>query len=482
MRKQLVARLLGAILMIEAACMLPSLAIALIYGDPGDARALLQSILPTLAVGLALRLIPKPESQNLRAKDGFAVVSLSWILLSIFGSLPFVFSKLLPGFVDALFESVSGFTTTGASVLTNFDRPLHGVMAWRSFTHWIGGMGVLVLTLALLPKLTGRTAHLVKAESPGPGLSKILPKMGDSAKVLYLIYGALTLLEFIALLCCGLNPYDAMIHSLSNAGTGGFSNYSTSIATFQNPAVSIVVTVFMFLFGLNFALFYQLLIGNWRGALKSEEMRWYAGITLVSIVLFTVMVRPLYQSLGDTIRNAAFTTTTILSTTGFSLADFDKWPVNAKMLIFLLMFLGANTGSTAGGIKTMRIALLWKQSGREIKRTYQPRRVQAIRFEGRVVEEGMLHNINVFIMVYVSLVVAGGFLLGLDNKFDLQTNLTAALTCISNVGPGLGVVGPTGNFAAYSSPSKLLMTTLMLAGRLELFPILALAQPSLWKK
>lgn len=277
MNKRLVVHLLGSILLIEACCMLPSFVLALLYGD-GDALALLYPMLLLLALGLPARFLTSPRDSNLRAREGFLVVALAWVLLSGFGALPFVFSGLIPNYIDAFFESVSGFTTTGATVLSEFDGLARGVMFWRSFTHWIGGMGVLVLTLALLPQLSGRASHLMRAESPGPSLSKIVPKLGDSAKILYLIYLALTLMEFLLLILAGLSPYDAAIHAMGTAGTGGFSNYLDSVGAFQSPAVDAIITVFMVIFGINFAVFYRALTGGVRDALRSEELRWYLAL------------------------------------------------------------------------------------------------------------------------------------------------------------------------------------------------------------
>ena len=482
MNKRLVIRLLGAIILVEAASMVPSLLIALLYREPGDAPAMFYSILLCAVVGAPMFLLARPERTNLRAKDGFGVVALAWILMSILGAMPFVFSGLIPNFFDALFESVSGFTTTGATVLQDFDRPLHGVRFWRSFTHWIGGMGVLVLTLALLPKLTGRTAHLVRAESPGPSLSKIRPKMGDSAKMLYTIYGALTLLEFACLMLAGMDIYDAALHAVSTAGTGGFSSNGASIGGYNSLAIEIVITVFMLLFGMNFALFYRLWRRDAKALWESEELKWYLGIALGASLLLAVLIFPVYRTFGEALRYSTFNVATVMSTTGFGNADFNLWPIPAKMLIFVLMFLGGCVGSTAGGMKIMRVALLMKGAKREIARTFQPRKVQTIRFEGHGIDDSMLSSTAAFFGVYVVLILIGAFIVSLEGHYDVETNLTAALTCVSNVGPGLGVVGPAGSFAGYSSFSKVVFSLLMLAGRLELFPILVLFDPQLWKK
>ena len=481
MNKWLVLRLLGIILLIEALAMAPSALIALLYGD-GDFLAMLESIALPLAVGLPLWRLIKPADRNLRAREGFAVVALSWVLLSVFGAMPFVLSGMLPNFADALFESASGFTTTGATVLTDFDTPRHGVMFWRSFTHWIGGMGVLVLTLALIPQMTGRTSHLVRAESPGPSLSKIVPKMGDTARILYTIYGAMTLIEFVMLMFAGMSPYDAAIHALGTAGTGGFSNYASSVGSFDSVAVDVIITVFMFLFGVNFVVFYHISNGEWREAFRNEEFKWYLAISGGSILLMTLFILPQYGSFWTALRYGSFQVESILSTTGYATTDFNLWPQSARMLAFILLFLGSCAGSTAGGLKIVRVAHLCKLGQREIRRSFQPRSVRVIRFDGRGVDETMLSQMAVFFFVYVALVFAGGLAASLLGSYDLETNITAALTCVSNVGPGLGAVGPASSFAGYSSAAKVMFSALMLCGRLELFPILALFDPAIWRR
>ena len=482
MNRRLVINLLGAILLIEAAAMLPAFLIALGYGD-GDAPALAKSMALLLAAGLPMRLLARPEKHDLRAREGFLCVALAWVLLSAFGALPFVFSGVIPNYINACFEAVSGFTTTGATKLTSFEGLPRGVMFWRSFTHWIGGMGVLVLTLALLPQMSGRTSHLVRAESPGPTLSKIVPKMGDTAKILYIMYFVLTMAEFGLLMLCGMDAYDAAIHAMGTAGTGGFSNYGASVGAFDSAAVDGVVTVFMLLFGINFALFYRLLTGGWRDVVRCEELRWYLCIFVVSTVFITCQLLPNYGGSALTsLRYASFQVASIMSTTGFATADFNLWPVATRMLILLLMFIGSCAGSTAGGMKVCRIGMLVKQGLRDVRHVFQPRKITVVRFEGKGVDEMILKQIAVFAFVYVAMVLLGGFLVSLEGLYDVETNLTAALTCVSNVGPGLGSVGPVENFAGYGPFATIILSLLMLAGRLELFPILALLHPAMWKK
>ena len=481
MNKRLVLRLLGAILLIEALAMAPSLAISFLYGD-GDALALLSSMALLAALGFPAWRFAHPREQNLRAREGFLVVALSWVLLSAFGALPFVISGLIPNYIDAFFEAVSGFTTTGATLMGNFDGLPRGVMFWRSFTHWIGGMGVLVLTLALLPQMTGRSSHLVRAESPGPSLSKIVPKMGDTAKILYLIYGVLTVIELAALIIAGMSPYDAAIHAMGTAGTGGFSNYGSSVGAFDSAVIDAIITFFMVLFGINFALFYRVLVGGWRDALRSEELHWYLALFAGSTLFVSLMILPQYGTFLNALRYGSFQVATIMSTTGYATADFNLWPQAVKALIVVLMFIGSCAGSTAGGIKVVRVGILCKLGCREVRRTFQPRKVQVVRFEGKGVEENRLTQVSALFFVYVLLVLAGMFLVSLEGLYDLETNFTAVLTCISNVGPGLGHVGPVENFSGYGPFAKVVLSLLMLAGRLELFPILVLFHPSAWRK
>lgn len=476
--------MLGALLMIEAAAMFPSLIIAWIYRD-GDASAILYSIAIIMPVGALMTFLPKQNSNtHLRLKEGYIITAFGWIVLGICGTLPFLFSGSFTCFEDAFFETVSGLTTTGASVLTRFDGFPHGVMFWRATTHWIGGMGVLVLTLALLPKLTGRTSHLVRAESPGPSLSKLVPKTGTTAKILYRIYILLTLFEFICLLLCGLNPYDAAVHSLATAGTGGFSNYGKSIAAFNSVPVEIVITIFMFMFGVNFALYYKFLIGDRFGAfIHDEEFRWYFLIAAGAILLISLINLSFYH--GDfwtSLRYGSFQISSLMSTTGFVTADFAQWPAASHLIIILVMLIGSCAGSTAGGIKVIRINMLCKMSKRYISSASQPKKTMVVRIDGKAVDESILSQVAQFAFIYFSLVLAGGLVLALSSRYDLVSCVVASLTCVSNVGPGLGAVGPTENFAGFGVVGKITSSFLMLFGRLELLPMFILFNRSSWTK
>lgn len=482
MNKRLVLKVMGTVIMMGAAMMVPSCLIALIYQDPNDFSSLLYSMGISVLVGGAMRLLARPKEKNMRAKEAMVIAALSWMCLSFFGCLPFLFSGVLPTFEDALFETVSGFTTTGATVLTDFENLPHGVAFWRSFTHWIGGMGVIVFTLAVMPKVSGRTSHLVRAESPGPSLSKVVPKMGDTAKILYIIYAALSALMFAVLMLAGMNPYDAAIHMMGTAGTGGFSNYAQSIAAFNSPLIEWIITFFMIAFGINFALYYQILIGKWREARRNEELHWYLAMLLIAIAMVTLFIRPQCQNFFEALRLGSFQVASIVSTTGYATADFDLWPVAAKMVLLFLMLVGSCAGSTAGGLKVVRFSTLCKIGKREVTTTIHPRKVKVIRVEGKGVEDSYLREIAVFFFVYMLIMFTAAFAISLDGQYDMFTNITAALTCISNVGPGFNGVGPAMNFANYSPMSKMVLSLVMLAGRLELFPILVLFHPGIWRK
>ncbi len=497
MNRKLIIRILGAILSIEALAMIPAFLVSLYYRD-GDTSALGYSFLLTFVCGSLMFLIPKTEKNSyLRLKEGFIIVAFGWILMSIFGAVPYMISGMFTRFEDAFFEAVSGFTTTGASVFEGFENYMHGVVFWRATTHWIGGMGVLVLTLALLPKLTGRTAHLVKAESPGPSLSKLVPKTGATAKILYRIYILLTTLEFVSLLLCGLDAYDAAVHTFATAGTGGFSNYGASIAAYNSAAVDAVITVFMFMFGVNFALYYRCLIGEHLKAFwRDEEFRCYLFIALSFILLITFFNMNFYRDellqagndastgsvLLTSLRYSSFQLSSIISTTGFVTYDFSHWPASSQMLLILAMFIGSCAGSTAGGIKVIRINMLFKLSRRNVLATGRPKKMDVIRIDRKAVDENIVSQVAQFAVMYVALVLLGAFLVSLDGRYDVITNLTASLTCVSNVGPGLGSVGPVYNFAGYGIWGKSVLSLLMLFGRLELLPMFILFTRSAWKK
>ncbi len=478
MNRLLILKTLGKLLLVEIGLLAPPLLVALIYGE--DSLPFLLPMLALLLTGLPLSLI-RPKVHDLRAIDGFVVVGLSWLALSCFGALPFMLSGVAPWFHDALFETVSGFTTTGASVLPFVEGLPQGILFWRSFTHWVGGMGVLVLTLALLPRLSGRSTVLARAESPGPSYAKLLPRMRDTSRLLYLIYATLTVLLIVALIASGMPVFDSLIHALGTAGTGGFSSRNLSIGAYNNPVAEGLITLFMLLFGANFLLYYKLLLGQGRKSFHSEELRAYALLALGSMAVLTIVVWPHYQDGLTALRHASFQVSSIMSTTGYATDNFDLWPQFGRMLLLMLMLIGASAGSTAGGIKVVRILLMGKLSLREIRRTLHPRQVKVITLDGKTVAEEHLQQVGIFVFVYGALLFAGTLLVSMDGS-DFTTSFSAVASSLSNIGPGLSLVGPHGNFGHFSPAVKYLLSFLMLAGRLEFFPLLALFQPSLWRR
>lgn len=480
MNIRLVVNLLGKALAVEGALMLPSLLVSLYY-DGGDWLALLLAAMLVSAVGGALAMLVRPHNDNLRAREGFAAVALIWVFMSMFGALPFYFHGSIPVYTDCFFETVSGFTTTGATILKDVEALPRGLLFWRSFTHWVGGMGVLVLSLALIPHMGARSQHLLKAESTGPAPGKLVPHIGKSSKILYELYLALSIIHFAALLLCGLDWYDSLIHMFGSAGTGGFSNYNASVGHFQSPAVDAVTATFMLLFGVNFTMYYLLLNKQWRMVLKNEELRLYLGIVAGSVVLIAINILPSVGNWWEALRQSYFQVSSIITTTGYSTANFDLWPQLSRTILVVLMLLGACAGSTGGGIKMVRLALLFKAMARQVKQAIRPRSVATIKMDGRPVDEVTISRVLVFFFGYLLIILVAMLIVSVDN-FSFETNLTAVLSAVSNIGPGLGAVGPTGNFAGFSILSKWVLSICMLVGRLEIYPILMLFAPSIWRK
>lgn len=478
MNYKMIFRVLGMLLACMAALLiLPALA-GLMY------RESVSHFLITIAAagGTAFVLTRfKPTATKLCAKDGFVIVGLGWILLSAFGALPFVLSGDIPNYIDALFETASGFTTTGASVVTNIEEMSRGCMFWRLFTHWIGGMGVLVFVMALLPMNGNHSMHIMRAEVPGPTVGKLVPRASQTARILYLIYFCMTLLETVLLRAGGMNWYDALLHAFATAGTGGFSTRAASIAYYDSAYIDLVISAFMFLFSVNFNLYYLLLIGRIKDVLKNEELRCFAGITLFATVTMALNIAEQYGGFLHALRYTFFAATTVQSTTGFATADFALWPEYSRWLLVLLMMVGACAGSTGGAIKVSRVVILLKSAFAEIMQMVNPRRVKRVQLEGQRVSDGTLRAVYLFCALYMLIILATTWLLTFDGK-DIVTNFTAAVACLGNIGPGLGLVGPTGSFAFFSPFSKLLLTFVMLIGRLEIYPILVLFFPSFWKK
>lgn len=483
MNFKLVFRLAGKTLLVEAACMLFPMVVSLLYGE--NPIPLLLAAAITGAVGAVLSRVK--TNQNFFAREGFFAAGLIWVLFGIFGALPFfIFGRMNPAsgaffsFVDCLFEAISGFTTTGASILTAVEGLPKGLLFWRSFTHWLGGMGVLILTIALLPSLGARTLHLIKAESPGPVVSKLVPRSSDSSKILYGIYISLTAVEVACLLFAGMPLYDALVNSFATAGTGGFSVLNLSIGGYANPTYEVIIATFMLIFSVNFAAYFLILCGKWRQALRSDELRFFVGVVAVSVLLITGNVYSAYHSLGASLRHAYFQVASIISTTGFATVDFNLWPELSRILLVLLMICGACAGSTGGGVKCSRVLLIFKDLGRELRQIIHPRSVNVVKLDGRVVEERTLHTVLAFLCAYMLIAFGTTLIVSLDN-FSFGSTFTAVIACIGNIGPGLELVGPMGNYAAFSDLSKLALTLCMVLGRLEIFPILVLFSRSAWR-
>ena len=468
---------IGRILLTEAALLMLPMAVALVYGEA--AIPFLIPALLTALIGLVLGL-RAPKRSNLYARDGFAVVALAWVLMSVFGALPFVISGDIPNFVDAFFETVSGFTTTGASILSDVEIMPNCILMWRSFTHWIGGMGVLVFLLILLPMTGGSRMNLMKAESPGPSVSRLVPKVKSSARILYGIYIVLTVLEFIFLLLGRMPLFDALNTAFATAGTGGFGIKGDSIAGYSSY-IQVVITVFMILFGVNFNAYFLILQKKWRQAFSSSEVLCYLGIIGIAIAVITFNIRSLYSGLGESLRHAAFQVGSIITTTGFATADFNQWPGLSCTILVILMFIGACAGSTGGGIKVSRFIILFKSIRKELNQHLHPRAVSKIAVDGKLVEHEVIRATNVFLITYLMIFTLSILLVSLDNH-DLITNFTAVAATLNNIGPGLSLVRPTENFEFFSGGVKLVLIFDMLAGRLEIFPVLLLFMRQTWKK
>lgn len=479
MNYRLALKVIGNVLKYETILLFIPLAVALCYGE--SPYPFLITILISSMISLFLIKL-KGGKNDMYAKEGAITVGVAWIVISLIGSLPFYISGSIPSFVDAFFETVSGFTTTGATLLTEVEHLPKGILFWRSFTHWIGGMGVLIFMLALIPSLSSNTIHLLRAEAPGPEPGKIVPKIRETAKILYIIYFVLTLIQTILLMAAGLSFYDAVIHALGTAGTGGFSNMNSSVASFNNPAVEWIITIFMIIFGVNFSLYYQIIRGNIKNVLRNEELRYYLLIIVFSIAVITMNIYSISgNNLSKAIRDSSFQVASIVTSTGFATADFNLWPTVSKMLIVFLMLIGAMAGSTGGGIKTIRIVIILKAIKREINKILHPKQIKSVKIDGKTVKEETISGVFLFIAAYIIIAVIAMFIISFDG-FDMITTSTSVITALSNIGPGLEVVGPTGNFSAFSGLSKIVLSFCMLAGRLEIYPMLVLFSPSIWKK
>lgn len=479
MNKRVIVYVLGAVLLIEAALMLLPLLVAVIYREKNGWYFLWvllgAAVLGALALGLGGR-----KRSAMYAKEGLIAVALSWIVLSLVGALPFTLSGQIPFYLDAVFEMISGFTTTGSSILPAVESLDRCMLFWRSLSHWIGGMGILVFVLAVLPMSGNRSMHIMRAEVPGPTVGKLVPRIRKTASILYLLYIALTLVETVLLVAGGMSFYDALLHAFATAGTGGLSTRALSIGYYNSTYIDIVVGVFMILFGANFSLYYLILLGNIRTALRNEELRWFLGVIAFSVITIAFDIRNLYGGVGHALRYSFFQVTSIISTTGFATADFNLWPEYSKFLLVLLMFVGGCAGSTAGGLKVSRVMLLFKSCTIEVKKMLRPRCIEEVRLDGKPVDGQTVYNALTYFTFYIIILLIAGLIVSLDG-LDFTTNFTAALSCLSNVGPGLSLVGPTGSFAIFSPLSKIVLMICMLLGRLEIFPLLLLFVPFTWR-
>lgn len=478
MNYKMIKYILGWVLIFEAIFLLPPCLVALIYREQAGWSCLVVAAL-CAALGFWITR-KKPKNRAIYAREGFVVVALSWIVLSVFGALPFVFSGAIPSFVDALFETVSGFTTTGASILPEVESLPKCILFWRSFTHWIGGMGVLVFVMAIIPLSGGNSIFLMRAESTGPSVEKLVPNVKKTAFILYAMYIVITIIEFLILVLGKMPVFDSFLITFGTAGTGGFGIKNDSMASYTDFQ-QIVVTIFMILFGVNFNAYYFIYRRKWKDAVRNTEVQAYLLIILTAIVLITFNIRGMFDSLFQAVKHSAFQVGSIITTTGYSTVDFNLWPSFSKTILVLLMFVGACAGSTGGGMKVSRFVILFKTVIKELDYVIHPRNVRRISLDGKPVERATLRSINVYLFSYILLFAGSLLLISLEN-LDMTTNFTAVVATLNNIGPGLSLVGPMENFGIFSDVSKLVLTFDMLAGRLELFPILILFSRNTWRK
>ncbi len=478
MNARMIARILGTVLLIFAALMVFPLIAGLCYGE-----TVMNFVISIAATGAAggILLLFKPRTSAISSRDGYAAVGLAWIFMGLFGALPFVISGDIPDYVDAVFETISGLTTTGSSILPNVEALSRGGLFWRSFTHWIGGMGVLVFIMAVLPTGDEHSMHIMRAEVPGPTVGKLVPRARETARILYFIYGALTIIETVLLMLGGMSFYDALLHAFATAGTGGFSTRAASVAAFNSLYIEMVIAFFLVLFGINFNLYYFVIIGQVKEALKSEELHCYFALIAAATLSIAAGISKMYGGFGTALRHAFFNTMSIVSTAGFGTVDFVQWPEYAQYILVLLMFIGGCAGSTGGGLKLSRVMLLVKTAGADVVQMLHPREVRRVQMDGKRVDAATTKAVYSFFFLYVLIIVVAGLLISVDG-YDLTVNFTAALSSMSNIGPGLSIIGPTGNFAIFSTFSKIVLTIVMLLGRLEIYPLVILASPTLWRR
>ena len=484
MNRRMIFYTVGQIVFLEGLLFTLPLLVSLCYWEEKSIICFSITLLSALAIGAAMTLISKPSNKVIYAREGFIIVTFAWIALSAIGSVPFVISGEIPNVFDAFFETVSGFTTTGASVLTDVESMSKGMLFWRSFTHWLGGMGVLVLIMAIIPKNSGtdsgRAMHILRAEMAGPIIGKLVPKAKDTAKILYYIYFALTALEFLFLVMGGMPVYDSIIHAVGTAGTGGFGIKADSLAGYS-PYSQWVITVFMLLFGVNFNLFYFLLLKRFKTVFTNRELWVYLSVVVISVCIITWNIMPIYNDLSDSFRHSSFQVAGIISSTGFATADFNQWPQLSKNIMFLLMFMGGCAGSTAGGLKVSRVIILFKIIQKDIRRLLHPRSVTSVKLEGKAVDSNTLNSVTTYFALYMVLLF-GTFLLISFEPLSFETNMSAAVSCLNNIGPAFDQAGPMDGYSMYSDFSKVVLSIAMLLGRLEIYPIVLAFYPHTWTK
>ena len=480
MNKRMVFHIIGRILQVEAIFLLFPFVVAIIYGERDIMKNYLAVAMVAFILGTIITLLMRPKNRVIYAKDGFAIVSLAWLTVSAAGAVPFVLTGEIPSYVDAFFETVSGFTTTGASILTNVEAMSKGSLFWRSFTHWIGGMGIIVFVMAILPNVSDRPMHILRAEVPGPVVGKLLPRVKDTAKILYLIYIILTIVQIVLLKLGDMPLFDAVVHSFGTAGTGGFGIKSDSVGGYS-PYCQWVITIFMLLFGINFNLYFLLLIKRFKSVFKSTELWFYLSIVLISIAIITLNILPTENSFSDAARNASFQVASVITTTGYSTVDFNLWSGMSKAVLLLLMMIGACAGSTGGGLKVSRLVILLKTIAKEIRQMIHTRSIGAVHFEGKVVGEKTVNSVCIYFLVYI-LCTFTLFLIISFEPFGFETNFSAVVACFNNIGPGFGEVGAAGNYFNYTDFSKIVLSLSMLLGRLEIFPLLIFLSPRTWIK
>ena len=485
MNYRLVFNLVGKVLVLMAALMLLPLITALVYAEYWAAVSFAITIGGAAGLGLLLALLLKPKNQYMYAKEGMVITALAWIVVSLVGAVPFVISREIPNFIDALFEIVSGFTTTGASILNDVEAMTRGMLFWRSFSHWIGGMGVLVFILAIVNGRNDRSMHILRAEMPGPTVDKLVPKAKTTAFILYAIYIVLTLVEAIMLWCGEMNCFEAFVHAFGTAGTGGFGIRNTSITDYSAYS-QWVITIFMLLFGVNFNLYFLLLLRKFTSFFRNSELWIYIGVVVASVAIITANIYSLYGNFSDSLRNSAFQVASIMSTTGYSTADFDQWPTISKAILFMLMLVGGCAGSTAGGFKLTRVILLFKKVGNDLKKALHPRTATVVKINGEKVSEETMSGVTSYLTIYVIIFLAVFLILSLDpcvpKTSAFETNFTASAAAFNNIGPGFAAIGPTCSFSFYSPISKIVLIFAMLFGRLEIYPLLLTISPTTWIK